>query len=102
MLKKIISLILCISMIAAIAMSPAAYADTQSSWDVPVVQINNNVIKVTADKQTGRFIAETMGGIPNKVSDDNKDLLYADRFQGPETSYTSVRIDGEDFIFGNS
>lgn len=102
MLKKIISLILCISMIASIAMSPAAYADTQSSWDVPVVQINNNVIKVTADKQTGRFIAETMGGIPNKVSDDNKDLLYADRFQGPETSYTSVRIDGEDFIFGNS
>ncbi|MEL7646834.1 MAG: S-layer homology domain-containing protein [Sedimentibacter sp.] len=100
--KKLTSLVLCISMIISVAASPAAFAQTQDSWDEPVVQIDNGIIRVTAAKQTGRFIAETVGGIPNKGTDDNQDLLYANRFKGPETSYASVRIDGEDFIFGNS
>lgn len=99
--NKIISVILCISIIFSICYSPVAYAGT-SEWNDPVVQINNGVIRVTADKQSGRFIAETLSGIPNKSSDDNQDLLYGNRFQSPETSYTTVRIDGEDFIFGNS
>jgi len=76
--------------------------DMYKDWGKPVVQIDNGVIRVTADKQTGRFITETMSGLPNKSSDDYKDLLYGNRFESPETSYTSVRIDGEDFIYGNN
>lgn len=86
----------------ALTLFPAEVLADTDGWGEPVVQIDNGVIKVTADKQTGRFIAETVSGIPNKVSDDNQDLLYASRFEGPETSYTSVRIDGKDFIYGNS
>lgn len=101
--KKIISFMLCISMIISLGAPSITYAQTlNENWAEPVVQINNNVIRVTADKQTGRFIAETLSGVPNKSSDDNQDLLYGNRFQGPETSYTSVRIDGEDYVFGNS
>ncbi|HHZ03033.1 MAG TPA: hypothetical protein GX396_08910 [Tissierellia bacterium] len=75
--------------------------DLYKEWGTPVVQIDNGVIRVTADKQTGRFIVETLRGLPNKSADDYKDLLYGNRFEGPETSYTSVRIDGQDYIFGN-
>lgn len=108
LLKKVISIMLCLLMILSYGFSSFAYADeiskigdVRSSWGYPVVQINNNVLRVTSDKQTGRFITETLNGLPNKSSDDYQDLLYGNRFEGPETSYTSVRIDGEDYIYGN-
>lgn len=110
--KRVISMILSFSMILSYAFTSIAYADeigdsadvndTNLNWGYPVVQINNEVIRVTADKQTGRFITETLSGLPNKSADDYQDLLYGNRFEGPETSYTSVRIDGEDYIYGNN
>lgn len=109
--KRVISMVLSLTMLLSYGFTSIAYADeigevadvndTKSNWGYPVVQINNDVIRVTADKQTGRFITETLSGLPNKSADDYQDLLYGNRFEGPETSYTSVRIDGEDYIYGN-
>ena len=109
LLKRSISIILCFMMIVSNLIVYPAFAvepeidnkDLYKEWGSPVVQIDNGVIRVTSDKQTGRFIAETLSGLPNKSSDDYKDLLYGNRFESPETSYTSIRIDGEDFIYGN-
>lgn len=109
-IKRLISMVLCLLMIASSIIVQPAYAedvpqpddkDIYKEWGSPVVQLDNGTIRITSDKQTGRFIAETLSGLPNKSADDYKDLLYGNRFESPETSYTSVRIDGEDFIYGN-
>ncbi|MGD9570040.1 MAG: S-layer homology domain-containing protein [Sedimentibacter sp.] len=108
-IKRSMSMVLSLLMIASSIIVHPAYADVApepnedlyKEWGSPVVQLDNGTIRVTSDKQTGRFIAETISGLPNKSADDYKDLLYGNRFESPETSYTSVKIDGEDFIYGN-
>jgi hypothetical protein len=109
-IKRSISMVLCLLMITSSIIVQPAYAedapqpddkDIYKEWGSPVVQLDNGTIRITSDKQTGRFIAETLSGLPNKSADDYKDLLYGNRFESPETSYTSVKIDGEDFIYGN-
>ena len=108
-IKRITALLLSVLMLVSYGASSLAYAevnddnqDVYGNWGLPVVQIDNGVVRVTTDKQTGRFITETLSGIPGKSSDDYKDLLYGNRFESPETSYISVRIDGEDYIYGNN
>lgn len=106
--KRFISIVLSLLMISSSIIVYPAYADLApddkdlyKEWGSPVVQLDNGTIRITSDKQTGRFIVETLSGLPNKSADDYKDLLYGNRFESPETSYTSVKIDGEDFIYGN-
>ncbi len=108
--KRSIALLLSILMITSNLLVYSAFADPvpepsnedkYKEWGTPVVQIDNGVLRLTADKQTGRFIVETLSGLPNKKADNYKDLLYGNRFEGPETSYTTVRIDGQDYIYGN-
>ena len=108
-IKRITALLICVLMLVSYGASSLAYAeivddnkDIYGNWGLPVVQIDNGVVRVTADKQTGRFITETLSGLPGKSSDDYEDLLYGNRFESPETSYISVRIDGEDYIYGNN
>lgn len=48
--------------------------------------------------EAGRFALETSGGSPDRQSDDEKPLIYGR--PRPWTSYTTVRLDGEDFVFG--
>lgn len=59
------------------------------------------VIKVnSSDDGAGRFGVDTTGGDPMKASDDNQRLVYGDPV--PNTSYTTVRIDGQNYVFGGS
>lgn len=108
--KRSIALLLSILMITSNLLVYSAFADSSpipssediyKEWGAPVVQIDNGVLRLTANKQTGRFIVESLSGLPNKKADNYKDLLYGNRFEGPETSYTTVRIDGQDYIYGN-
>jgi len=65
------------------------------------VSIQNDFIKVvvnTMDVDTGRFLAETVLGDPGSKTDDNKILIYGGAI--PWTSFTTIRIDGENYIFG--
>ena len=50
------------------------------------------------DNSKGRFAVETTGGAPYKESDKNKPLVYGR--PNPWTSYTTIRIDGKNYIFG--
>lgn len=61
--------------------------------------IANDFIKVTVDNATGRYGVRTVDGQPIRKKDQNTNLL----FQGddPETSFTTFRIDGTDYIYGN-
>ena len=64
------------------------------------VSVDNGYIKYTINKKTGGFSIRTLKGHPQKKYDDNKPLLYQEDGNSTETSFTTVRIDGDDYIFG--
>ncbi|NIK75030.1 hypothetical protein FHS15_000128 [Paenibacillus castaneae] len=61
--------------------------------------IQNEYIKVTVDNASGRFGIRTVDGQPIRKKDGNVDLIFEG--DNPESSFTTFRIDGTDFIFGN-
>jgi hypothetical protein len=65
-----------------------------------IISLDNGYIKYTLNKKTGGFSIHTLKGHPQKKYDDNIPLLYQDDRNSTETSFTTVRIDGEDYIFG--
>ncbi|MFC3790090.1 S-layer homology domain-containing protein [Paenibacillus sp. GCM10012307] len=64
-----------------------------------VTVLQNDFIKVTVDNSTGRFGIRTVEGQPVRKKDQNVDMLF--RGDDPETSFTTFKIDGTDYIFGN-
>ncbi len=59
------------------------------------------VIIVNQDQNAlGRFAIETTGGAPFRSNDDYKPLVYGR--PKPWTSYTTIRIDDENYVFGGS
>lgn len=63
------------------------------------VTVSNTFMEVSVNKETGRFSVNTKQGSPLKSGDDNKALLFKDQL--PDTSFTTFRINGKDYIFGN-
>jgi hypothetical protein len=74
-----------------------AAAAAVSSPNTTVLQ--NDFIKITVDNSTGRFGIRTVEGQPVRKKDQNVDMLF--RGDDPETSFTTFKIDGTDYIFGN-
>lgn len=69
--------------------------------EVPGVQsIKNNIVELVVNKKDGRFAVRTMEGSPNRAEDNNVPLLFLEDI--PETTFTTFRIDGKDYIYGNS
>ncbi|MGM0415113.1 MAG: hypothetical protein ACQEQP_08055 [Bacillota bacterium] len=60
--------------------------------DYIVIVVNQN------DNAQGRFAVETTGGDPSRENDDDKPLIYGR--PNPWTSYTSLWIDDERYVFG--
>ena len=66
-----------------------------------IIQIDNEFIKVIVNKgpyDLGRFSIETTKGDPQNPNDDNELLIYGR--PTPWTSYTTVRLNNKNFIFG--
>src|SRR6056297_2679428 len=59
-----------------------------------VIVVNQN------DNSQGRFAVETTGGAPARENDDNKPLVYGR--PNPWTSYTSLWINNQKYVFGGS
>src|SRR5690606_38616703 len=60
-----------------------------------------SIIVNARSEDTARFSVNTKGGDPARVGDEEKPLIYGtERAPGPWTSYTTVRIDGRDYVFG--
>ncbi len=67
----------------------------------PPVTLRNEFIKLVVSNgpmEEGRFAVETTGGNPESPHDNDQPLLYGRPF--PWTSFTTVRIDGQDWVFG--
>ncbi|WP_151736182.1 S-layer homology domain-containing protein [Paenibacillus tengchongensis] len=98
LVKRATALMLTIVMVfLSTSESVHALADAVTAPDTTTIQ--NDFIKVTVDNKTGRYGIRTVDGQPIRKNDDNVNLL----FQGddPETSFTTFRIDGTDYIYGN-
>jgi hypothetical protein len=88
--------------VAAVAPSPAGATGTASTTPKKVSVQNDFIfIDVNAgDRETGRFSVETVKGDLSTDKDDNKVLIYGRPV--PWTSYTTIRVDGTDYIFGGT
>lgn len=63
--------------------------------------LENQYIKIIVNDgphDTGRFTLETTGGDPLRPEDDYQELLFGGA--DPWSSYTTVRVDGVDYLFG--
>lgn len=63
--------------------------------------IGNEFIKIVVNQNAqdqGRFAIETTSGDPGNPSDNEQSLIYGRPI--PWTSYTTLRIDDDDYIFG--
>ncbi len=88
--------------VAACAMGGAEAAEAQPEGPPPgTVSIENEFIRIRVNRgpvEMGRFAVDTTGGDPSRSSDDGKVLVYGSR--APWTSYTTVLVDGEAYLFG--
>lgn len=67
------------------------------------IEIANEYIRIVvnnSENDTGRFSVGTTGGDPDRREDDNQHLIYGG--DDPWTSYTTVRIGNENWVFGGS
>lgn len=67
------------------------------------LEISNQYIRIfvnQSDDATGRFAVDSTGGDPLNPRDNNMPLVYGR--PRPWTSYTTIRIDGYDYVFGGT
>jgi len=93
-MKKLILSMLCL----LLALTPiASIAEAESNGGV--MHLENDYIDVLIRGDNGRFSVRTKAGHPLRDGDNNKPLLFIQN--EPDTSFTTFRIDGKDYIYGN-
>ena len=95
-LKKTVCLVL-LSVMMLNALAPIVLAAEEA---LQPYKVQNGIVEYQVNKNDGRFTIATADGIPGKESDNDKNLLFFDEL--PETSFTTFRINGKDYIFGNN
>ncbi len=99
-MKRILSVILVLTMIAAMIPLNIIAAEIQDNSGY--IEVSDGYLSVKVSKKNGGFLVDTLEGNKLKKSDDNKYLLYPD--EDYDTSYTSFRVtrNGKtnDYIFG--
>lgn len=68
-----------------------------------LLSLENKYIKIyinNSTEETGRFAVDVTKGDPNRSDDDGKPLIYG--HPKPWTSYTTIRINGRNFVFGKA
>ncbi len=95
-MKKIISIII-LAAFALTFLGPDVMAAQEASKPITV---QNGFVEYIVNKANGRYSLATTAGLTATQKDDDKRLLYLNK--EPQTSITTIRIDGEDYIFGNN
>ncbi len=94
--KKIIANILIVVILMG-SMPLETFAQAINSPEVTTVE--NEFVRVTVDNTSGRFSIRTVDGQPIRKKDGNVDMIF--QGENPETSFTTFKIDGTEYIFGN-
>ncbi len=84
--------------LSATMLLPAFAGTVSFAEGVKQKSISNNYLTFSVNQETGFFNIATLEGHPQKAKDNNIDLLYSG--DSIETSFTTVRLDGKDYIFG--
>ena len=84
--------------------TPATATETVETTQLPpVLKVQNDFIYFEVNPgptETGRFSIESIKGDPSTESDDYKILIYGR--PRPWTSFTTMRVDGVDYVFGGT
>lgn len=88
----------------SMAAGVVAYGQSIETRTGDSIVLENEFISIIVnarDEDTGRFSVNTTGGDPERIGDENRPLIFGtERSPGPWTSYTTVRVDGRDYVFG--
>lgn len=91
---KVIILIL----MTALVVTPVIHGEGDA-----LLSVENQYIKVflnNSNDAAGRFAVDVTGGDAGRTDDDGKPLIYG--HPKPWTSYTTIRVNGENFVFGKA
>ncbi|MCR8657273.1 dockerin type I domain-containing protein [Paenibacillus endoradicis] len=95
-LKRGIAVTLFLAILFTFASFPVSAEANSANYSIA-----NDFMKYSINSKTGGFSIETVDGHPQKAFDNNLPLLYKeDAARSNGTSFTTVRIDGKDYIFG--
>lgn len=72
----------------------------EAAMEADYLEVKNQFVSYIVDSDTGRFGINTVEGAPRRPGDQSASLLY--KGEEPDTSFTTFRIDGKDYIFGNN
>ncbi|NBV41238.1 cellulosome anchor protein, partial [bacterium] len=93
---------LCVTAATAIILiSSQLFTVAAPASGAPTLILENEFIKIIVNNQKqdlGRFAVETTLGDPKNQGDNNQSLIYGRPI--PWTSYTTIRVDNNDFVFG--
>lgn len=99
----LVAIVLVLSGVGSIA---AAQTQSLESRVGDSIVLENEFIAIIVnarDEDTGRFSVNTTGGDPERAGDENRPLVFGtEQSPGPWTSYTTVRVDGRDYVFGGA
>ncbi|KAF5437937.1 hypothetical protein C5S35_01515 [Candidatus Methanophagaceae archaeon] len=103
--RHVTTIFIVVMMIASVlALSMPALADKGDEPKGEDVFLGNAYLGMAVmdppDSDVGRFTIGTTGGDPTTPSDNNKILLYGHPY--PWSSFTTIRIDGSDNVYGSS
>ncbi|NLA57922.1 MAG: cellulosome anchor protein [Firmicutes bacterium] len=94
---------LAIALVAVIFMScgletARAMAENNLGSNIIIANDYISIIVNAGEENTGRFSVNTTGGDPDRIGDENKPLVYG--MADPWTSYTTIQVDGVNYVFG--
>ncbi len=98
MLKRLISILLAVSLMIAVIPAELVSAGTEDSETV--LEISNRYIKVIVNKENGGYVISTVDGDILKKSDDN--VMLTHRGENFDTSFTSFKVENDEYIFGEN
>lgn len=100
-MKKTIPTIIIIINIICLSLAAQSQIPRDFSQGDGVIKIENDFIEIvvnSSEDATGRFAVLTTGGDPTRIDDNNDFLIYG--LGKPVTSYSTIRIDKTDYVFG--
>src|SRR5690554_2000727 len=91
----------------ALVMAVLISCQLEKAWAMVEGNVGSNIIVANeyisiivngGQENTGRFSINTTGGDPDRIGDENKPLVYG--MADPWTSYTTIQVDGVNYVFG--
>ncbi|MGV8146314.1 MAG: S-layer homology domain-containing protein [Alkaliphilus sp.] len=92
--RFLVFILIASQVVASFAHNSYAYEDNTER----ALVLSNGFVELSINKDNGRFSIATESGAAHR-NDQNQPLLFEEYV--PDTSFTTFRIDGEDYIFGN-